>query len=320
MECYKQEERSADDLEEEEEEEEERGIDQNDDDEPVSPMGQYCNSSALESEVTNEQGEKHWKKVVVKLEDHLKVPVYPDGLSPESYNEYLQEYLTQIGMEQLPWSRPLWEVHIFKYTTSSSVAGTVVFKLHHSLGDGYSLMGALFTCLKRADDPSLPFTFPSDYKKKKKKDEVSPIRSATVGVEFRPVSITTVTFSLDQIKQTKAKVGGTYQRHNRRYNILRDKVIHGICKKGFWQVTFDSNDVILNTREMTSYQTVKEMAKQDNKGPWGNNFAFLHVSIPESVDIETADSLEFVFKAKKNDHEEEKFTGCLSYWYITRVD
>ncbi|MCL7036042.1 hypothetical protein MKW94_011835 [Papaver nudicaule] len=43
-------------------------------------------------------------------------------------------------------------------------------------------------------------------------DHVSSIRSAKEGVEFRPVSnlsISTVTFSLDEIKQIKAKLGGT---------------------------------------------------------------------------------------------------------------
>jgi len=54
----------------------------------------------------------------------------------------------------------MWEIHIIKYPTSHA-ARNVIFKLHHSLGDGFSLMGALLSCLQRVDNPSLPLTFPS---------------------------------------------------------------------------------------------------------------------------------------------------------------
>ncbi|QHO09289.1 O-acyltransferase [Arachis hypogaea] len=63
-------------------------------------------------------------------------------------------------MEELPQSKPLWEVHIVNSPTSDA-HGSVIFKLHHALGDGYSLMGALLSCLQRADDPSLPLSFPT---------------------------------------------------------------------------------------------------------------------------------------------------------------
>ncbi|MCL7027701.1 hypothetical protein MKW94_008952, partial [Papaver nudicaule] len=237
--------------------------------EPCTPTGQYYSSSSLsltilavlESEipiddsqtmallknvflpinprfssllVAGKNGEKHWKKVAVNLDDHVMVPSFEGGLPVERYDEHLQEYLSKIAMERLPQSRPLWDIHVFKYPTSNA-AGTVVFKLHHALGDGYSLMSALFSCLQRSDNPSLPITFPkirSDIYMNKKKsvleilsvlkntiadftwslwkgeDHTSPIRSAKEGVEFRPVSISTVTFSLEQIKEIKAKLGG----------------------------------------------------------------------------------------------------------------
>ncbi|XP_042486400.1 wax ester synthase/diacylglycerol acyltransferase 4-like [Macadamia integrifolia] len=247
-------------------------------DEPVSPTGQYLNSSVLSISilatlefdipidasqtyfllntiflpinprfsslmVRDENGVKQWKKVEVKLEDHVHVPIFPDGLSSESYVDYLQEYLSKIAMESLPQSRPLWEIHLIKYPTSNA-DGTLVFKLHHALVDGFSLMGALFSCLRRADNPSLPLTFPSSkqgmssdsnrnsffkkvtgflsrflnttsdfpwsiLKSSFVEDDRTPIRAGHEGVEFRPISISTVTFSLDQIKQIKDKLGGT---------------------------------------------------------------------------------------------------------------
>lgn len=181
----------------------------------------------------------------MQLKDHIKFPAFPPGLSPESYDEYFDDYMSKLALEMLPQDKPLWEVHVIKYPTSNA-PGTVVFKLHHALGDGYSLMGALLSCLQRADNPSLPLTFPSrqrsssstmDDRRDKRsmfsyvpvifssvvntiwdvcwgiskssliEDDRTPIRSGNEGVEFHPTSITTMTFSLDQIKLIKAKLG-----------------------------------------------------------------------------------------------------------------
>lgn len=176
----------------------------------------------------------------MNVEDHLIVPSFPDGLSLESYNDYFDNYLSGVAMDSFPQTRPLWEIHIIKYPTSNA-SGSIVFKLHHALGDGYSLMGALLSCLKRADNPSIPLTFPH-YKKSFKSDNHikslishvpkvlsgvlntgsdfgsgilkstlledcrTPIRSGAEGVEFLPIDITTIAFSLDQIKQIKTSL------------------------------------------------------------------------------------------------------------------
>ncbi|KAI3887634.1 hypothetical protein MKW92_052724 [Papaver armeniacum] len=274
--------------------------------------------------VTGENGEKHWKKVTVNLHDHIKVPSFEGGLPVERYDDYFQEYLSEMAMERLPHNKPLWEIHMFKYPTNNA-AGTIVFKIHHALGDGYSLMGALFSCLQRHDHPSLPLTFPKirsdDYMDKKKsvleivsmlkntitgftwslwkanvvEDHVSPIRSTKDGAEFRPVSISTVTFSLDQLKKIKEKVGGTLN------DVMVGIIFYGI--RLYMETTSKGSGnarstalVILNTRNITAYQSVEEMGKPTTNGPWGNNFAFVHVSVPDGGD---SGPLEYVFKAKK---------------------
>ena len=191
-------------------------------------------------QLTNQKGDKQWKRVEVKLEDHVNVPIFPTGLSPTSYDEYLGDYMSKIAMDQFPQSKPLWEIHIFKYPTSNA-AGNLIFKLHHSLGDGYSLMGALLSCLERADNPSTPLTLPSrpwsepksdnrsararvsqnfssifntllDFgwsvlKSTLVEDDRTPIRAGDEGVEYRPITISTMTFSLDRIKRIKNKLG-----------------------------------------------------------------------------------------------------------------
>ncbi|KAJ4976860.1 hypothetical protein NE237_001966 [Protea cynaroides] len=337
-------------------------------DEPVSPTGQYFNSSvlsvcvlaALESEipidssqttsllnnlflpinprfssimVRDEHDVKQWKRVDVKLKDHIHEPIFPDGLSLEAYDGYLQEYLTKIAMERLPQSRPLWEIHFIKYPTSNA-AGTLVFKLHHALGDGFSLMGALFSCLRRADNPSLPLTFPSSrqglssdsnsnslFKRVKGvlsaflntasdfswsllkssilEDDRSPIKSGHEVLELRPIIISTVSFSLDEIKQMKAKLGGSIN------DVITGIIFYGtrlymqMCGPPGSSNAHSTALVLMNTRNITNYISVKEMSKPDSKSPWGNQFGFLHVSIPDSADAEMANPLDFVFKGRE---------------------
>ncbi|KAE8702384.1 putative Bifunctional methylthioribulose-1-phosphate dehydratase/enolase-phosphatase E1 2 [Hibiscus syriacus] len=340
--------------------------------EPVSPTGQYFNSSVLsicvlavlDSEipiddsptlsllrdvflpinhrfssimVNDENGVKQWKKVEVKLEEHVNIPVFPPGLSPESYDTHLSDYLSKIAMEQLQHNRPLWNIHIIKYPTSNA-AGNLIFKLHHSLGDGYSLMGALLSCLQRAENPNVPLTFPSltsapttklsvennsflrnvpnvlwsafntvsDFgwsllKSTYVEDDKSMIRSGVTGVELKPVVVSTMTFSLHHIKQIKNKLGVTI-----------NDVITGIIFLGtrlYMQGTVGGSNklnnehttalVLLNTRVIGGYKSVKEMVKPDAESAWGNQFGFLHVSLPELSSAESCQPLDFVWKAQK---------------------
>ncbi|XP_016544111.2 wax ester synthase/diacylglycerol acyltransferase 4-like [Capsicum annuum] len=110
--------------------------------------------------VTEKDGERKWKRVEVNIEDHVKTLEFPGGQPLSFYDEYFSNYLSKLASDPFIENRPMWELHLLKFQTSKA-AGNVIFRLHHSLGDGYSLMGALLSCLQRADNPSLPLTFPS---------------------------------------------------------------------------------------------------------------------------------------------------------------
>ncbi|XP_071691338.1 wax ester synthase/diacylglycerol acyltransferase 4-like [Rutidosis leptorrhynchoides] len=331
--------------------------------EPVSPTGQYFNSSVLSVSVMSvlefenpiddssslalinnvflpintrfssimvdgKDGEKHWKRVEVKVEDHITVPNFPKGLSLKSYDNYFNDYLSKIATNPLPQTKPLWEVHIIKYPTSNA-SGSVVFKLHHALGDGFSLMGALLSCLQRADNPSLPLTFPNFQKSGKVsdpeinkrlipqalsgaintvldfgwsvlkssflEDSQTPIRSGKDGVEFRPINIMTMTFSLDQIKKIKCSL-----------QVTINDVVTGMIFLGTRLYMEATNDeaknanatalVLLNTRSIGGYKSVDEMVQnQEAQIQWGNQFGFMHVSLPELSRYEKSlNTLKFV--------------------------
>ncbi|KAL1834311.1 hypothetical protein ACET3Z_003962 [Daucus carota] len=319
--------------------------------EAVSPTGQYINSSVLsltilgvlESEspldlpvfsllrdvflpvnsrfssimVGEKNGVKKWKKVEVNLKEHLIVPIFLDGKPLEYYDDCFSDYLSKLSMDLLPQNRPLWEVHLFKYPTSDA-AGTIIFKLHHALGDGYSLMGALLSCLQRMDHPRVPLTFPSrqsgssssklpegngvssffkslmgvpssfantvmDFgssllKSSIIKDVESPLRSGHEGVEFQPMAMATMEFSLDHIKNIKNNL-----------KVSMNDVIAGVILLGsrlYMEKERENSSnlnanalVLFNTRNLDGYKSVDEMVKTKSTMPWGNNFAFLHIPI-----------------------------------------
>ncbi|KAM7498108.1 hypothetical protein LguiA_022522 [Lonicera macranthoides] len=258
-------------------------------------------------------------------------------MSLDFYDEHLNQYLSKIAMDPLPQSQPLWQIHLIKYPTNNS-HGNLIFKLHHALGDGYSIIGVLLSCLQRVDNPSLPLTFPSGQSNSKSggssgdrsfnrvprvilgffntmldfgwsllkssviEDDISPIRSGgNTGVEFQPVTITTMSFSLDRIKQVKAKLGVTIN------DVITGAVLFGIRKymEGESYESRNANStalVLLNTRSLGGYQSVSEMIKPNAKMPWGNHFAFLHVPIPKLLncpDDDSSNPIDFVFNVHK---------------------
>ncbi|KAI6693949.1 hypothetical protein NL676_021659 [Syzygium grande] len=59
--------------------------------------------------------------------------------------------------------------------------------------------------------------------------------------------------------------------------------------------------VLLNTRNLRDYKSLRDMIKPNSKSPWGNNCAFLHVPIPKmkSGDSQFSDPLKFVHRARE---------------------
>nr|KYP69303.1 O-acyltransferase WSD1 [Cajanus cajan] len=330
--------------------------------EPVSPMGQYFNSSVLciyiigvlEFEVPihdlqtlalikdvfipinprfssvmiqDKDGEKRWKQVDVNLKDHVHFPIFPSGKTVESYDKHFHDYLSSIAMEQLSQSRPLWEIHIINYPTNDA-SSSVIFKLHHALGDGYSLVGALLSCLQRADDPSLPLSFPSLRPSKPESstksfwrrfswmlssafntvsdfgwsilkssiisDDKTPIRSGDEGTEFRPISITNMDFSIDHVKEIKSRLGVTIN------DVITGIVFYGtrlyMQDMDLKSMTADSTAlVLLNTRNIEGYQSINDMLNTKAKGLWGNKISFLHVPIPKLNQNKISNPLDFIW-------------------------
>ncbi|KAF9601525.1 hypothetical protein IFM89_020320 [Coptis chinensis] len=299
-------------------------------------------SSAI---VIDEKGVQRWKKVEYRTEDLVIVPTFPSNLTAEEYDKKLEEYISDIYTEPFPEELPPWQVHLFNYPTSNA-AGIMVFKLAHALGDGYSFMGGLLTLFKRADDPAIPLRFPtassrlprlvSNYSRVSNlvyrcvntftdltkvllgpylmEDDDSVLRSKAPLLEYAPVNISSVTFSLDQIRKVKDKVGATV--NDVTTGIVAYAMQLYIKRKGkYTGETRSTALVVLNLRMLRGFKTLEEMLKANI---WGNHFGFLSITLPSFKDVDNVDPLEYIAKSKsemrrKLNSMATYFTGKLLY-------
>ncbi|PIA56361.1 hypothetical protein AQUCO_00700588v1 [Aquilegia coerulea] len=272
----------------------------------------------------DDNGVPCWKKVNVNIEDHVIVPIFPKGLSTMDYDENLREYVSKIAGVKLSSNQPLWEIHVVKYPNLNG-EGSVVFKISHAIGDGYSLISTVYNACRRVDDPSLPLALPnislrvngiekrwlwsylskcintvSDLtwhvlKGSVLQDSKSAIRSGTPGVEFRPIAISSISISMESLKQVKSKVGGTL-------NDLVTGVIYYtihlyMLRKGDISRGKSMNLLVMfNMRMLKGYKSIKEMMKANI---CGNHVTFINVPVPCINGENNVDPLYFVTKAKE---------------------
>lgn len=94
----------------------------------------------------------------VNLEDHFFVPNLDSKI--EHPEQFVQYYVSNLTTAPLDLSKPLWEVHLLNIKTSDAEALAVI-RLHHSMGDGASLMSLLLACTRKTSDPDALPTVPT---------------------------------------------------------------------------------------------------------------------------------------------------------------
>ncbi|XP_057798738.1 wax ester synthase/diacylglycerol acyltransferase 11-like [Salvia miltiorrhiza] len=100
-------------------------------------------------------GRFRWRRTAVDIDSHVFVPeVGPAAV--ESPDEFVADYASSLSEIPMDTAKPLWEFHILNVKTSDAEA-VVVMKIHHSLGDGVSLIALTHACSRKIHDPdSLP--------------------------------------------------------------------------------------------------------------------------------------------------------------------
>ncbi|KAI5016009.1 hypothetical protein ZWY2020_005741 [Hordeum vulgare] len=92
-----------------------------------------------------------WARRAVNVEDHMIVPAL-ETLEADP-DQVVEDYVASLYRLPMDSSRPLWEFHFLDIPTSEA-ASTVVLRVHHSLGDGMSLITLLLASARSAADPA----------------------------------------------------------------------------------------------------------------------------------------------------------------------
>lgn len=99
-------------------------------------------------------GGMKWVPTKVDVDKHVIVPNLPIPGTPDSSSsdKIVEDYISDLSKTSVDLSKPLWEIHILNLKTSDADS-VAVFRIHHSLGDGMSLMSLVLACTRQISNP-----------------------------------------------------------------------------------------------------------------------------------------------------------------------
>ncbi|EOY17134.1 O-acyltransferase family protein [Theobroma cacao] len=113
----------------------------------------------------NNGGELKWVQTEVELEKHVIVPKVDEEMASQgAADKFIEDYISNMSKTKISMSIPMWDCHILNLKTSDAES-VLVLRVHHSLGDGTSLMSLLISCSRKLFDPLALPTFPAMKKK-----------------------------------------------------------------------------------------------------------------------------------------------------------
>ncbi|KAL5843272.1 hypothetical protein ACOSQ4_009230 [Xanthoceras sorbifolium] len=113
-------------------------------------------------QVVNEtvEGGLKWVPTKVDLDKHVIVPKLDTINSIENSDRFVEDYVSNLSKTAIEMSIPMWDLHLLNIRTSDAEA-VAVFRIHHSLGDGTSLMSLLLASTRKVSNPEEVPTLPS---------------------------------------------------------------------------------------------------------------------------------------------------------------
>lgn len=99
-------------------------------------------------------GVMKWSRTKVNVENHVINPNLDPNM--DSPDQFVEDYISNLTKTPINLTKPLWELHILNLRTSNA-SGVAILKVHHSVGDGMSLISLLLACTRKTSDlDSLP--------------------------------------------------------------------------------------------------------------------------------------------------------------------
>lgn len=99
-----------------------------------------------------------WTLTTVNLDDHVIVPEIDSVI--DFPDRFVEDYVSNLTKTPLDLSKPLWELHILNIKTTDAEAVSI-FRIHHSMGDGASLISLLLAITRKTSDPDALPTIPT---------------------------------------------------------------------------------------------------------------------------------------------------------------
>ncbi|KAI3814660.1 hypothetical protein L1987_14303 [Smallanthus sonchifolius] len=193
-----------------------------------------------------ETGDIVWVPTNVNIDNHVIVQELEPNI--EFPDKFVEDFMSNLSKSPIENSKPLWDLHLLDIKTSDA-EGTGVFRFHHSLGDGLSLMTLFLACTRQSSDiealPTLPMNKETAYIKVTSfcsvlkvlwnsivavmlfvftvlflKDDETPLKGS-VGVENRPRRFVRKSVNLADIKAVKNAM-----------NVTLNDVVLGVTQAG----------------------------------------------------------------------------------------
>ncbi|XP_051136314.1 wax ester synthase/diacylglycerol acyltransferase 11-like [Andrographis paniculata] len=268
--------------------------------------------------VRDSGGREYWRRTEIDVDRHL-IFIHR-RLSDDSDEDAVNDYLADLSHSSpLSADKPLWEIHLLV------AHKTVVFRVHHALGDGVYLMAMVLSNCRRIDDPSQTPTAIHSVKTSSfmprrwsvvtllktvwftvlyvlettstllwRRDKRTAV-SGGAGVELRPRKLATARFRLDDMKAVKRAVP----------NSTINDVLFGITSSGLSRYldTRSSTNGLKEGDRITGAVPVN-LRQHDSSGlknlhpntPQGNRFGM--ILLPIYYHKRSLDPLDSVKKAK----------------------
>ncbi|KAJ1285570.1 hypothetical protein BS78_03G289500 [Paspalum vaginatum] len=116
-------------------------------------LARYPRFRSIQVKDGSEDGHPRWVPTAVNVDDHIIYPKLDAGEVARDPDRAVEDYVATLSTRPMDESRPLWEFHVLDFPTSEAAATTAI-RVHHSLGDGMSLLTLLMACTRSAADPA----------------------------------------------------------------------------------------------------------------------------------------------------------------------
>ncbi|XP_011008181.1 PREDICTED: O-acyltransferase WSD1-like isoform X2 [Populus euphratica] len=108
-------------------------------------------------------GQLKWVRTEVDLDNHVKIPTIDPNM--DFPDMYVEDYVSNLSKTKISMSIPMWDLHLLNIKTSNAES-VGILRVHHSIGDGTSLMSLFMSFTRKASDPEALPTLPISKKQK----------------------------------------------------------------------------------------------------------------------------------------------------------